>query len=60
MSTLEGRGGTALLVIDMQVDVVAQAVDRDGVIAHTSLYWRYQSAPGKEASVRDAAEVAFG
>ncbi|WP_062466938.1 isochorismatase family protein [Demequina maris] len=33
MTTLEGRSGTAVVVIDMQRDVVAQAADRDGVIA---------------------------
>ena len=34
MTTLDGRTGTALLVIDMQNDVVARAHDRDGVIAN--------------------------
>ena len=29
------------------------------VIAHTNLYWRYQDAPGRKASVVPAAEVAF-
>lgn len=29
------------------------------VIAHTNLYWRYQAAPGREASVVEAAEVRF-
>jgi nicotinamidase-related amidase len=33
MSTLTGRAGTALLVVDVQVDVVAGAHDRDGVVA---------------------------
>jgi nicotinamidase-related amidase len=33
MSTLAGRAGTALLVVDVQVDVVAGAHDRDGVVA---------------------------
>jgi hypothetical protein len=27
------------------------------VIAHTNLYWQEQSAPGRVAAVRDAAEV---
>lgn len=33
MSTIDGRGGTALLVIDVQNGVVDGAVDRDGVLA---------------------------
>ena len=33
MSTLPGRAGTALLVVDVQVDVVAGAHDRDGVVS---------------------------
>ncbi|MDN4482865.1 isochorismatase family protein [Demequina lignilytica] len=33
MTTLDGRPATALLVIDMQHDVVVAAHDRDGVIA---------------------------
>lgn len=33
MTTLEARPGSALVVVDMQVGVVADAVDREGVIA---------------------------
>src|SRR5688500_18327220 len=33
MTTLEGRPNTALLIIDVQNDVVSGAFDRDGVIA---------------------------
>jgi hypothetical protein len=29
------------------------------VIAHTNLYWRYQSAPGRVASTVDTADVAL-
>ncbi len=29
------------------------------VIAHTNLYWRYQSAPGRRAGTVDTAEVSF-
>jgi len=29
------------------------------VIAHTNLYWKYQSAPGREAGVVDTADVNF-
>ena len=31
----------------------------DRVIAHTNLYWRYQSAPGRTAGVVEAKDVAF-
>src|SRR5689334_14157100 len=34
MTTLSGRPNTALIVIDVQNDVVAGAHDRDGVIAN--------------------------
>jgi hypothetical protein len=30
------------------------------VIAHTNLYWTYQSAPGREALVAKTSEVEFG
>jgi len=29
------------------------------VIAHTNLYWRYQSAPGRQASTVDTGDVSF-
>ena len=31
----------------------------DLVIAHTNLYWKYESAPGREAGTSDTAEVDF-
>ena len=31
----------------------------DQVIAHTNLYWKYQSAPGRRAGTVDTAEVSF-
>ena len=31
----------------------------DQVIAHTNLYWKYHSAPGRTAGVADTAEVSF-
>ncbi len=31
----------------------------DAIIAHTNMYWRWQSGPGRAASVVRAAEVAF-
>jgi nicotinamidase-related amidase len=37
MTTLEGRPNTALLVIDVQNDVVSGAWDRDGVIARINI-----------------------
>jgi nicotinamidase-related amidase len=36
VATLRRDGGTCLLVIDLQVDVVAACVDRDGVLARTA------------------------
>lgn len=36
MSTLTGRHGTALLVVDMQNDVLVQAHDREGVVARVA------------------------
>ena len=32
----------------------------DKVIAHTNMYWTWQSAPGREASVVETAAVSFG
>ncbi|MCI3272473.1 cysteine hydrolase family protein [Streptomyces cylindrosporus] len=32
----------------------------DQVIAHTNLYWRYHSAPGRRAAVTEAGAVTFG
>ena len=32
----------------------------DKVIAHTNMYWKYQTAPGKKAGTVAAAEVNFG
>ena len=29
------------------------------VIAHTNLYWKYQTAPGRRAGIADTAEVSF-
>ena len=34
VTTLENRRGTALLVVDVQVGVVAEAINRDGVVAN--------------------------
>lgn len=31
----------------------------DQVVAHTNLYWQYQSAPGKEAGVVETKDVSF-
>jgi isochorismate hydrolase len=32
----------------------------DAVIAHTNLYWRYETAPGRTAAVTDTKDVTFG
>ena len=31
----------------------------DKVIAHTNLYWKYHTAPGRTAQVTDAKDVTF-
>lgn len=106
MTTLSDRPNTALIVIDVQKGVVADAHRRDEVvagaqtdecirstihgalvrgydvtlvgdahttedhsawgapppdqvIAHTNLYWRYQTAPGRTAQVTETKDVAF-
>lgn len=58
MSTLDGRTQTAVLVIDLQRDVIAPAHDRDGVLSRVrellararehgvSVVWVQHSAPG--------------
>jgi nicotinamidase-related amidase len=64
-STIHGafvRGYDVTLVGDSHTasdksDWGAPPVDK--VIAHTNLYWTYQAAPGRTASVVDAAEVQF-
>lgn len=64
-STLHGaftRGYDVTLVGDAHTteDLTAYgAPPVDQVIAHTNLYWKFQSAPGREASVVDAADVTF-
>jgi hypothetical protein len=32
----------------------------DKVIAHTNMYWGWQTAPGREAGVVETADVSFG
>lgn len=64
-STLHGalaRGYDALLVSDAHTteDLSAHgAPTPDKVIAHTNLYWSYQTAPGRTAGTVTAAEVSF-
>lgn len=64
-STLHGafvRGYDVTLVGDahMTEDLTAYgAPSPEQVVAHTNLYWRYQSAPGRRAETVDTAEVAF-
>jgi nicotinamidase-related amidase len=64
-STLHGalvRGYDAVLVSDAHTteDLSAYgAPPPDKVIDHTNLYWRFQTAPGREAGTVETAEVAF-
>jgi len=64
-STLHGafvRGYDVTLVGDAHTteDLSAYgAPPPEQVIAHTNLYWRYQSAPGRTASTVDAADVSL-
>jgi nicotinamidase-related amidase len=65
-STLHGafvRGYDATLVSDAHTtgDHTAWgAPPPDQVIAHTNLYWRYQTAPGRTAGTVKTEDVAFG
>lgn len=64
-STLHGalvRGYDALLVADAHttVDLTSfGAPPPEQVIAHTNLYWSWQTAPGRQAGILATAEVAF-
>lgn len=65
-STLHGafvRGYDVTLVSDAHTTedhTEWGAPSPDSVIAHTNLYWRYQTAPGRKASTVPTANVAFG
>jgi len=65
-STLHGafvRGYDATLVSDAHTteDQTAWgAPPPDQVIAHTNLYWRYQTAPGRTAGTVKTKDVDFG
>lgn len=65
-STLHGalvRGYDTLLVGDAHTteDLTAYgAPPPEQVIAHTNLYWAYQTAPGRTAGTVDAADVDLG
>jgi nicotinamidase-related amidase len=71
MTILDGRPNTALLVIDVQNDILATADGRDKVIANiggppagqvialTNLCWTCTSAPGRTAETVPAAQVSF-
>ena len=65
-STLHGaftRGYDTTLVSDAHTtEDLSQwgAPPPDQVIAHTNLYWKYQTAPGRTAGVAKAAEVDLG
>jgi len=64
-STIHGgfaRGYDVLLVGDAHTteDLTEWgAPTPDKVIAHTNMYWKYQSAPGRRAGTVDTAEVSF-
>ncbi|HEX4788022.1 MAG TPA: isochorismatase family protein [Actinospica sp.] len=65
-STLHGafvRGYDSVLVSDAHTTEDLSpygAPAPDAVIAHTNLYWTYQTAPGRTAGTVKAAEVDFG
>jgi hypothetical protein len=57
------RGYDAVLVSDAHTteDLTGYgAPSPDLVIAHTNLYWSFQSAPGRSAGTAKAAEIDFG
>lgn len=64
-STIHGafaRGYDVTLVGDAHTteDLTAYgAPEPEAVIAHTNLYWSFQSAPGRSAGTKEAAEVVF-
>jgi nicotinamidase-related amidase len=64
-STLHGalvRGYDATLVSDAHTTEDLSAYGAPGpeqVIAHTNLYWKYQTAPGRRGDTVDTKEVAF-
>jgi len=65
-STLHGafaRGYDAILVSDAHTtedQTEWGAPPPDQVIAHTNLYWRYQTAPGRTAGTVETKDVNFG
>ncbi|MGZ8736930.1 MAG: isochorismatase family protein, partial [Nocardioides sp.] len=65
-STIHGafaRGYDVTLVSDAHTteDLTAWgAPPPDQVIAHTNLYWGFQTAPGRTAEVTETKDVAFG
>jgi len=64
-STLHGalvRGYDTILVSDAHTTIDKTpwgAPSPDQVIAHTNLYWKYQTAPGREAGTVETTEVDF-
>ncbi len=65
-STLHGalaRGYDAILVSDAHTtedQTASGAPPPDKVIAHTNLYWEYQTAPGRTAGTANSKDVDFG
>ena len=64
-TTLHGalvRGYDTILVSDAHTTIDKTpwgAPSPDQVIAHTNLYWKYQTAPGREAGTVETTEVDF-
>ena len=64
-STLHGafvRGYDTTLVADAHTGPDRSEYggpEAEQIIAHTNLYWKYQSAPGRNAAVVDTADVSF-
>jgi hypothetical protein len=57
------RGYDATLVSDAHTteDLSAYGAPQpEQVIAHTNLYWAYQTAPGRTAGTAPSSEVTFG
>ena len=71
MTSIPNRPNAALIVIDMQRGVVADAhttedmrqwgspISADQAIAYTNLYWSFSNAPGRSGSGMPTADIDF-
>lgn len=62
MTTLANRPNTVLLVIDVHTteDLSSFGAPSPGkVIAHTNLYWKYHTAPGRTAGTTTTVDISF-